>query len=295
MSHHDHAGQTGIAFSKGHGTGNDFVVIADPGGTLDLTPARVAAICSRRTGIGADGVLRAVRVEHMDISSSISSSISSDAQWFMDYRNADGSLAEMCGNGARVFALFLFDHGLIPDSLTVIATRGGDVTVEGMGSGSVVVDMGVLRPEPEAHPTVSVGDRSWAGVALHVPNPHCVVAVESLDDAGDLRHPPTVSGDVFPHGVNVEFMVAKSSHHIAMRVHERGSGETLSCGTGACAAAYAHALDGGFASDVWTIDVDVLGGHLRVSRHEDGHLFLEGPAEFVAHGVMPMSWWEAIA
>jgi diaminopimelate epimerase len=278
----------GVAFRKGHGTGNDFVVIADPDAALDLSASRVAAICHRRTGIGADGILRAVRVEHAHVASA--------GEWFMDYRNSDGSLAEMCGNGARVFATFLHDQGLIADTPTVISTRGGDITVSGMGSGTVVVDMGLLRHDEVADPRVTVGEHTWEGLALHVPNPHCVVAVESLDDAGDLRQPPFVTpADAFPEGVNVEFIVAKSSNHIAMRVHERGSGETLSCGTGACAAAYAHAMREGFADSAWQVDVDVPGGHLQVTRREDGHLLLAGPAEFVAHGVIPWSWWEVNA
>jgi diaminopimelate epimerase len=278
----------GVAFRKGHGTGNDFVVILDAHDALELTASRVAAICQRRTGIGADGILRAVHVEHCAIDSS--------AQWFMDYRNSDGSLAEMCGNGARVFATFLHDAGLIGAEPTVLATRGGDITVAGMGSGTVEVDMGLLRHDLTSSPRVTVGDSVWDGLALHVPNPHCVVSVESLEDAGDLRQPPMVAPmDAFPDGVNVEFIVEKSSHHIAMRVHERGSGETMSCGTGACAAAYAHAVHGGFAQGVWQIDVDVPGGHLQVSRRHDGHLLLVGPAEFVAHGVIPWSWWEEIA
>jgi diaminopimelate epimerase len=285
--HTMNASTAGVAFRKGHGTGNDFVVIADPDAALDLSAARVAAVCNRRTGIGADGILRAVRVEHADIDSS--------AEWFMDYRNSDGSLAEMCGNGARVFATFLHDQGLIADT-TVIAARGGDITVTGMGTGAVVVDMGVLRHDQSAQPRVTVGDTSWDGLALFVPNPHCVVAVDSLDEAGDLRQPPMVTPpESFPDGVNVEFIVAKGANHVAMRVHERGSGETLSCGTGACAAAYAHAMRTGFADDVWQIDVDVPGGHLQVNRREDGHLLLAGPVEFVAHGVIPWSWWEVHA
>jgi diaminopimelate epimerase len=290
----------GIPFTKGHGTGNDFVVLLDPDNTLDLTASRAAALCHRRMGIGADGVLRAVKVARMPSSTGSSttslSSAESQAEWFMDYRNADGSTAEMCGNGARVFARFLHERGLLSGGAVPVLTRGGVVTVEVAqdNNGKVVVDMGVPRHDVKATPKISVDGRSWNGTAVHIPNPHCVVWTESLDDAGTLLSAPEVSPpEVYPDGVNVEFVVEVTPAHIAMRVHERGSGETLSCGTGACAAAYAHALRSGDADQEWVRRVDVPGGTVSVRRTGEGHLLLEGPAVFVAHGVIPQSWWEA--
>ena len=273
-------------FVKGHGTENDFVLLPDPDGGLDLPPERVRRLCDRRAGIGADGVLRVVRsAAHPE-----ADSMAVDAEWFMDYRNADGSAVEMCGNGIRVFARFLVDEGWAEPGELPVATRDGVKTVRVGREGDVTVDMGPARL-PAVDRTVRVGTSSWPATEVDVGNPHAVVFVDRLADAGELREPPAVE-PAFPHGVNVEFVETRGPGHVAMRVHERGVGETRSCGTGACAAMVAAAVrDGAAGSPVRTYVVDVPGGRLSVSRRADGHLELTGPAVLVADGAVSPALW----
>ena len=195
----------------------------------------------------------------------------------MDYRNSDGSLAEMCGNGIRVFARHLVEEGLVPaDQPIPIATRDGLKTLTRSGE-LWTADLGVARIVGETK--VSVGDRSWPAVHVDLGNPHAVVMLDDLAEAGSLAEEPTYDGGLYPEGVNVEFVVRRGVDHIAMRVHERGSGETRSCGTGACAAAVAAA---GAGPGRWRVDVP--GGELEVSRDEEGRVYLTGPALIVARG-----------
>ena len=214
-----------------------------------------------------------------------------NAEWFMDYRNADGSAVEMCGNGIRVFARFLVDEGLAEPGELPVATRDGVKRVRVGRDGDVTVDMGPARL-PGVDRTVQVGPASWPATEVDVGNPHAVVFVDRLADAGELREPPAVE-PAFPQGVNVEFVEARGPGHVAMRVHERGVGETRSCGTGACAVMVAAAArDGAGDGSVRTYVVDVPGGRLSVSRRADGHLELTGPAVLVAEGtVSPALWW----
>jgi diaminopimelate epimerase len=195
----------------------------------------------------------------------------------MDYRNADGGVAEMCGNGIRVFALHLYDEGLVPaDQPVRIATRAGVKTVTRDGD-LFRAEVGPASYHGETK--ISVGDRSWPATHVVVGNPHAVVMVDDLTEAGSLREEPAYDESVYPDGVNVEFVVRRGPDHIAMRVHERGSGETRSCGTGACAAAVAAAPDG---PGRWRVDVP--GGRLEVARDEEGLVYLSGPAVIVARG-----------
>jgi len=268
---------------KGHGTENDFVLLPDHDGAVhgELGADLVAALCHRRRGIGADGVLRVIRTEALRrIDPEIPET---DAEWFMDYRNADGSLSEMCGNGVRVFALHLLQEGLVPgDEPVRIGTRSGTKTVtHGGPDATLSVDMGVV--ERLGHAEVGVGDRRWKARRLSMGNPHAVVFVDDLAEAGPLLEPPFVDVREFPEGVNVEFVQQLRPGHIAMRVHERGSGETRSCGTGACAAAVATAEELGVPLPVHQ-QVDVPGGVLHVRWHEDGRVDLAGPAQIVARG-----------
>ena len=278
-------------FVKGHGTENDFVLLPDPDGELDLTDERVQRLCDRRAGIGGDGVLRVVRsAAHPE-----SASMADRAEWFMDYRNADGSAVEMCGNGIRVFARFLVDEGWAAPGELPIATRDGVKTVRLGSDGDVTVDMGPARLPGVARP-VRVGSASWPATEVDVGNPHAVVLVDRLADAGELRQPPAVEPP-FPGGVNVEFVESRGPGHVAMRVHERGVGETRSCGTGACAAmvavaAHDGAHDGADQGSGRTYVVDVPGGRLSVRRRADGHLELTGPAVLVAEGTVSTAlWW----
>jgi diaminopimelate epimerase len=277
---------TGIPFTKGHGTQNDFVVLPDPDGVLDLTAARVAALCDRHRGLGADGVLRVVRW----------AALKDDAfpaepgvEWFMDYRNADGSVAEMCGNGVRVYAHWLDRAGWLPDDGPLpLGTRAGVRGVRFFADG-VSVDMGPARVGPAS--TAEVGGRTFAGTAVDVGNPHlaCVtdVALETLD----LTVEPAFDRALFRHGVNVEFVSPVRDGRVAMRVHERGVGETRSCGTGTVAAVVAALRTAGETTG--DVEVTTPGGRLRVTVGDDTTV-LHGPAVLVASGELDPDWWSAI-
>ncbi|QNN52270.1 diaminopimelate epimerase [Nocardioides mesophilus] len=275
----------GFRFLKGHGTENDFVVLPDPDGSVhgDLAPGLVARLCDRHAGLGADGVLRVVRTASYDDPASVAAR--GRAEWFMDYRNADGSTSEMCGNGLRVFARYLVAHeGADPGQPLPIGTRTGVLVVtfqDGDPDGAVSVDMG--RPQVLGETKVAVGERSWPALHVSMGNPHAVAFVDSLDDAGALLEPPGHDPADYPEGVNVEFVVRRGAGHVAMRVHERGSGETRSCGTGACAAMVASALADG-ADRNTPYAVDVLGGTLEVTWTDEDRVVLTGPAVIVAEG-----------
>lgn len=273
----------GLEVLKGHGTGNDFVLVPDLEAAYPLTDEQVRALTDRRFGIGGDGVLRVVpTAQSPEVADQ-----AEDAAWFMDYRNHDGSIAEMCGNGARVFARYLLDAGLELGPEFAIATRGGARAVRVEGDGAISVDMGpATTPRLRAMPVVRSGSGTWNGTGVLLPNPHCVVHLddpEQLDEL-DLSHAPeVVPPAVFPDGVNVEFVVrvgTPDERHVRMRVHERGVGETLSCGTGAAAVMWsAAARDGAPVETAYTVDVP--GGRVVVTRDEHEHLWLRGPAVLV--------------
>lgn len=268
------------SFVKGHGTENDFVLIPDANGRHELTPEQVARLCDRRAGIGADGVIRVVRTDATDDPAAVAAR--GEARWFMDYRNSDGSLSEMCGNGIRVLGLYLATHADVdPREPLKIATRAGTKELSFDGD-RITVDMGT--PEVFAETKVSVGDRAWPAIRVSMGNPHAVVFVDSLDDAGALLEAPGYDAAVFPDGVNVEFVVRRGDQQVAMRVHERGSGETRSCGTGACAAMVAAALaDDAERGTAYTVDVP--GGTLEIVWTADDRVLLSGPAVLVAEGI----------
>lgn len=272
-------------FLKGHGTENDFVLLPDHDGTVhgDLAPARVRALCDRRAGLGADGVLRVIRTAALEGSTSGESAPGEPvAEWFMDYRNSDGSVSEMCGNGVRVFALHLVAEGLVDATRSIsVGTRDGIKTVTVDGD-RITVDMG--SPQLGAESKVTVGERAWPAVNVDMGNPHAVVFVDDLAEAGDLVTAPAHDRGVYPHGVNVEFVVRRGSTHVAMRVHERGSGETRSCGTGACAVMVAAALADEAARGTAYV-VDVPGGTLEITWTADDRILMTGPAVLVARGV----------
>lgn len=266
----------GLPFLKGHGTGNDFVVIADFADEIDLAPNQVIAICDRHKGIGADGVLRVVR---------------QDDTYFMDYRNADGTIAETCGNGLRVFARFLVENGLEKTGTFDILTRAGivqaTVSADDANFDNIAIRMGTPdRIEVTQDPVVATEAGSWAGVAVTMPNPHCVTVVDDIHAVGALTVLPVVTpASVFPEGVNVEFIESRGNAHIGMRTYERGVGETLACGSGSCAAASVWA-DRNNLEAPWTVQVDILGGTVFVDGDHDGVVTLRGPARFVASGII---------
>ncbi len=242
-----------MRFAKGHGTGNDFVVLPDPGGRLDLTPRLVAALCDRHSGLGADGVLRVVRAAAAgpDLSAAVTPAQTAQtaapgggpAEWFMDYRNADGSLAEMCGNGIRVFARYLLDHGLAAGPVISVLTRAGLRPVRLAAGGELTADMGPAAVLGGGKAVI--GGRPCAGLAVSVGNPHLACVVDEPLAGFDLTAPPQLDEAQFPAGANVEVVRVTGPRRAEMRVHERGSGITLSCGTGAVAAAVAASAAAG--------------------------------------------------
>jgi diaminopimelate epimerase len=284
------------ALTKGHGTENDFVIVPDVAGELEISAAEVAKLCDRRAGIGADGLLRVVRTAKMPGYEDEAP----QAEFFMDYRNADGSVAEICGNGVRVFALYLVARELVKVEPTAraasefgVATRGGVKQVRlvrtGENTAEVTVDMGIpVFPQSRGSITVDVLGAPRPAVDVDMGNPHAVVFVDSVDEAGDLFTMPRVAPEgVYADGVNVEFVEDKGPRHIAMRVFERGVGETRSCGTGACAAMIATARrDNAPAGADYTVDVP--GGRLQLVERADGHLEMTGPAVLVFE-VVPLS------
>ena len=278
-----------INFTKGHGTGNDFVLVLDLDGQLQLTPKQIARICDRHFGIGADGFIRVVRTEHSPEVAHLLSE-APEAEWFMDYYNADGSSAEMCGNGSRVFARYLTENNLVSleDSQTLsIATRAGVKDMQRNMAG-FAVDMGRWKLGSDEI-LVRAGhlDVARPGLSIGVGNPHVVVALADLDEmkALNLHQAPQLEPNPDA-GANVEFvvpeepMIKNGVGYISMRVFERGVGETLSCGTGICAAALAtRHWAGAGAPNTW--QVTVAGGTLgvRMFATEDGeHVGLSGAA-----------------
>lgn len=263
--------------AKGHGTENDFVLVIDRHGLLNPSADDVRLLCNRRTGVGGDGLLRVIPGSHIE-------DWSGDQNvWFMDYRNADGSVSEMCGNGVRVFARYLIEEGLVNGPTIPVATRAGLRTVTLERSGDLTVDMGRVLVGPDSSP-VRLGERSWDALPADVGNPHAVCFEESIDDL-DLHRAPEYAADRFPDGVNIEFVQVLGPGHIRMRVFERGVGETRSCGTGTvAAAAAARARIGG---ELWRVDVP--GGTLQIALQAgpDGQIdraYLTGPAVVQVRG-----------
>jgi len=265
-----------ISFLKGHGTHNDFVLLPDADGALELTAELAVALCDRRGGIGADGVLRVVRTT----ADPEAATMADQATWFMDYRNADGGVSETCGNGLRVFARYLLDAGLAEPGRQTIATRAGIVTVWADLDGDITVDMG--PPAISAGSTAVVGGQVFEGVAVSIGNPHLVCVTDADVSSLDLTTMPDVEVPAFPDGVNVEFVNIVGERHALMRVYERGIGETQSCGSGACAVVAALAAIEGANSGEYIVDVP--GGRLTVTFDDAGHLLLRGPAVLVAEG-----------
>ncbi|NLJ55156.1 MAG: diaminopimelate epimerase [Intrasporangiaceae bacterium] len=284
---------TDIAFVKGHGTENDFVLVPDLDDARALSPEQVSWLADRHAGIGGDGVIRVARTE--TATEDFVRQQSGEARFFMDYRNADGSAAEMCGNGVRVLAQYLRTHGLETAESFSVATRGGVKHVRVVEDG-FAVDMGAWRfthfdkAREFGHDTlVHVdGHEPFAAISLDLGNPHTVVALPpEVDlDALDLTRAPELN-PVAPQGSNVEFVQILGNGHIRMRVHERGVGETRSCGTGACAAALATsywATSQVEEHESWSVDVP--GGTLRVTALPGQHVELAGPAVLVAEGTV---------
>ncbi|MCV7193472.1 diaminopimelate epimerase [Mycolicibacterium brumae] len=286
-----------MEFAKGHGTQNDFVVLPDLAARLDLTREAVSALCDRRRGLGADGILRVTRIgaaRDAGVGIARAEALAS-GDWFMDYRNADGSIAEMCGNGVRVFAHYLVASGLETRTEFVVGTLAGPRPVRlsnvGQVRAEVTVDMGVARRTGVGSATV--GGREFTGVGVDVGNPHlaCVDPELSVAElaALDVGGPVSFDSAQFPQGVNIEVLTAPVDDAVRMRVNERGVGETRSCGTGTVAAA-AAALEH-LGADTGTITVGIPGGTVTV-RITETTSYLSGPSELVARGEIADEWWD---
>lgn len=266
-------------FSKGHGTQNDFVLLKDRTNSTPLSADDVRFLCDRRRGIGGDGVIRAVRAEF------VPEWTGDPNLWFMDYRNSDGSLAQMCGNGLRVFARFLLDQDVVNEKDMVVATRAGERRVSELIDGRFRADLSPVRISPGRTAVVACGT-TFEATTVDVGNPHAVVLLPAEVDLGalDLGEAPQVDPAVYPGGANVEFVHVCAPRSLQMRVHERGSGETMSCGTGvvASAAAQLHRL-----GESGRVDVRVPGGDLEVEVDGEQAL-LTGPAVIVASGTVTL-------
>ena len=278
----------------GHGTENDFVVLPDPDGTVwpedRLDAALVRRLCDRRAGLGGDGVLRVVRSAHVPDAPAVLGEALDGCEWFMDHRNADGSHAEMCGNGIRLFLHVLVSEGLLDrggcEAGVLVGTRGGPRRVGATPDGGYWVDMGPARPFGEG--TATVGGESFPGLAVSMGNPHLVCLTDVPVGTLDLAVAPGFDAGLFPDGVNVELVnVLEAGAHVRLRVSERGVGETRSCGTGACAAAYAAVVADGRTDG--TVLVDVPGGRLSV-QVSPATTVLTGPAVIVSAGVLCPEW-----
>lgn len=251
----------------GHGTHNDFVLLYDADDSVTISAEQVQRICDRKSGIGADGFIKIIK---------------RNGKWFMDYRNADGSIAEMCGNGIRVMARYLVERGHQPEGIFGINTRAGMRFLAAPSNDDISVNMGkVLLEDEYPEVAVTVKDKSWPGYNINVGNPHAVVFVDDLADAGDLSTAPIVDPkEAYPEGVNVEFVQVLPNGELAMRVHERGVGETQSCGTGTCAVALAATLHARKnLPSHWVINPP--GGRLVVDTDGHSNATLIGPAVLV--------------
>ena len=274
-----------LRFTKMHGLGNDFVVIDATRAPVDLTPARVKAIADRHFGVGCDQLLVVEPAARPDV----------------DFRyrifNADGGEVEQCGNGARCFARFVFEQGLTDKREIRVETKKGIITPRLEDDGNVTVDMGVPVLTPAEVPFVSDSD-AWvqpldvagtpvAITAVSMGNPHAVQVVADVDTAPVAEQGPLIEHHPrFPARVNAGFLQVVDEHHVRLRVFERGAGETLACGTGACAAVVAGILRGLVASPV---RVATRGGELTIAWGGVGTpVMMTGPAVTVFTGELTL-------
>lgn len=283
-----------ISFLKGHGTENDFIIIPDTNAAVDLSASYVAKLCDRRAGIGADGILRVATAGALlrtGVLEALPPQVE-ESDWFMDYRNADGSIAEMCGNGVRVFAHYLVAYEGAQRSGLRVGTRAGlrevEVHAADTRNADVTVDMGITTVLGES--TCTVGGQIFSGLGVDVGNPHlaCVdpaltaESLESLELVGEVAP----SQEMFPEGVNLEIVTPVSGSVIHMRVIERGAGETRSCGTGTVAAAKAALVRAG--KDAGELTVQIPGGKVVVEIRPDGGATLTGPSVILAEGTVEL-------
>ncbi len=249
-----------------HGVGNDFIVL-DPGEVADVSlPELARRICDRHFGVGADGILVPTASEVADLK--------------MVYLNSDGSSSEMCGNGIRCLARYAKDRGLVEGGALTVETGAGVKKVVLLGDGSSRVDMG----PPEFGPEVELHGFTFLRVSMG--NPHAVAFLGSEEEVEVLNlkeiGPPVENDPLFPERTNVEFVYARGE--VRMRIWERGAGETLASGSGACAAAVA-AVRRGLAESPVRVVLD--GGLVEIEWAGDGEpVYMTGPAEYVCEGML---------
>lgn len=277
-----------MKFAKGHGTENDFLIVEDFAAEHPLAPERVARLCNRRAGIGGDGVLRVVRAGALAEAGEVSGLAAGIAEddWFMDYRNADGSVAEMCGNGTRVFAHWLRSRGLVEGDKFTVGTRAGakPVVVQSWDATDAIVSVEMGEAKVTGVSTASMAGERFAGLGIDMGNPHLAAVVPGLTQSklSQVRlAQPIYDADFFPAGVNVEILTPLQQGAVHMRVFERGVGETRSCGTGTVAAARAALADAELGSG--SVVVNIPGGQVQVEIY-DGGSRLVGPSAIVAEG-----------
>ncbi|MDA2891337.1 diaminopimelate epimerase [Mycolicibacterium sp. BiH015] len=287
-----------MKFAKGHGTQNDFVLLPDVDAGLVLTPAAVAALCDRRRGLGADGVLRVTKAGAAGaagVFDRLPEGVAED-DWYMDYRNADGSIAQMCGNGVRVFAHYLRASGLEPRGEFVVGSLAGPrpVVLHAVDATTADVTVEMGKANRLGGGTAIVSGREFSGLAVDVGNPHLACVDASLTAAElaalDVAAPVRFDESQFPEGVNVEVLTAPADGAVAMRVHERGVGETRSCGTGTVAATVAALAHEGAQTGALTVRIP--GGEVVVTI-TDATSYLRGPSVLLAHGELAEQWWAA--
>ncbi|MDR3662368.1 MAG: diaminopimelate epimerase [Mycobacterium sp.] len=285
-----------MRFSKGHGTQNDFVVLPDLEAELSLSAPVVAALCDRRRGLGADGLLRVTKAgaaQNAGVFATLPEGVAAD-DWYMDYRNADGSIAQMCGNGVRVFAHYLRASGLESRDEFVVGSLAGPRPVVLHSADAVNAEVTVEMGKAQSFGTGSavVAGRTFEGLAVDVGNPHLACVDASLNVAGlnalEVGAPVSFDAEQFPEGVNIEVLTAPVGGAVAMRVHERGVGETRSCGTGTVAATLAALAHTG--TDTGSMRVVIPGGEVNVTITETTS-FLRGPSVLLAHGELAAEWW----
>lgn len=274
-----------LNFTKYHGLGNDFIIIEDLSLDVSLTAAQIAEMCRRRFGIGADGLIL-VRPSEL-------------ADFEMAYFNADGSIGEMCGNGIRCMAKYIADKSLSDLDTLNIETGAGTKTVSLIKEHGTVtaarVDMGepvftpglvpVLTEKEEfIDEPIEVEDKILIATAVSMGNPHCVIFVEAIDAIPVAKVGAYIENiDLFPRKTNVEFVEVIDESEVMVHVWERGVGQTLACGTGACAVVAAGVKTGLLGRDV---TVRLEGGDLRVEWLEGGPMMMTGPAEKVFEGTI---------
>lgn len=284
-----------IPFTKMQGAGNDFVVLDETRGRLGLSTAQYRFLADRHFGVGADQILTVRPAPHVGV----------DFEYVI--HNADGSEVENCGNGARCFVRYVHERGLTTKSTVRVQTQGGEIELRLNPDGRVTVDMGApvfelpripfqpggLQPVPQGNWQQWLLDIAPAGQPLHVPvaavsmgNPHAVLRVDDVDTAPVAAWGPLLEcHPTFPKRVNVGFLQVLDRQHVKLRVYERGAGETLACGTGACAAVVAGIRLGWLDE---CVDVQARGGQLTIAwagnSRLDAPVLMTGPAVTVFQG-----------